>query len=193
MEFTEAADHPGIYKITNTVNGRIYIGSSVRPIKHRWNGRYNSFLTRSFKRYGLHSFKFEVVINCAPSECLIYEQIFLDHYAPWVDTGVGYNFRRKASSSLGSATSIVSELDRAVRRKSLAAAAQRRYLMRKGSEGKKKYRVAVEAINVLTGEIIKYQSIAAAMRDGFWHGCISNCLKKSNLLHKGFYWRPLIT
>ena len=57
----------GIYKITNKVNGKFYIGSSV-DLKDRWrrhrshlkNGSHvNTHLQRSYNKYGKEAFIFE--------------------------------------------------------------------------------------------------------------------------------------
>lgn len=53
----------GIYKITNTVNGKVYIGQSW-DIERRWNsekrGSTNEHLKSAFKKYGVKNFTFEV-------------------------------------------------------------------------------------------------------------------------------------
>lgn len=59
----------GIYKITNLVNNKVYIGSSKnidrRIIQHRQklnkNKHYNSYLQRAWNKYGEDNFKFETV------------------------------------------------------------------------------------------------------------------------------------
>jgi group I intron endonuclease len=76
----------GVYKITNTVNGRLYIGSSS-DIKHRLSGhkgdlsrgKHHSFLLqRSWDKYGSDSFKFELVELCAREELISKEQYWID-------------------------------------------------------------------------------------------------------------------
>lgn len=64
----------GIYKITNTTNGKCYIGQS-RDIKARWAkhlSAYKSYpeweLYRAFKKYGIAAFSFEVVEECTIEE-----------------------------------------------------------------------------------------------------------------------------
>jgi group I intron endonuclease len=56
----------GIYKITNLVNNRYYIGSSL-DIKRRWdthrrmlnkNNHHNDFLQKSWNKHGGDNFKF---------------------------------------------------------------------------------------------------------------------------------------
>ena len=68
----------GIYKITNTVNGKIYIGSAVdlsrRKRDHFWSLRKgthcNAYLQKSFNKYGENNFSFEVLSTCLPEFCI---------------------------------------------------------------------------------------------------------------------------
>ncbi len=72
----------GIYTITNTVNGKVYVGSSI-DIKTRWYGHRdklkrgthgNRFLLHSWNKYGQQSFEFRVVELCVPEELVDREQ-----------------------------------------------------------------------------------------------------------------------
>lgn len=66
-----------VYKITNTVTGDFYIGSSrnvkKRWVEHKcpsvWEKRPNSLLYRAFQEYGLEKFSFQIVCSIMP-ECL---------------------------------------------------------------------------------------------------------------------------
>lgn len=64
-----------IYKITNQINGKVYIGQTKRPIKQRWwehknasknknNPGYDYPLYRAFRKYGIHNFKIEEIEKC---------------------------------------------------------------------------------------------------------------------------------
>lgn len=63
----------GIYKITNKLNGKCYIGQSTN-IKKRWenhrsmNGNEDYPLYRAFRKYGVNNFKFEVLEECNKEE-----------------------------------------------------------------------------------------------------------------------------
>lgn len=64
----------GIYKITNTVNGKCYIGQS-RDIEARWQKHLSAYksspdweLYRAFKKYGISKFTFEIVEECQINE-----------------------------------------------------------------------------------------------------------------------------
>lgn len=57
-----------IYKVTNNVTGKIYIGQTIRKPAHRWksHGRKwdKGYLANSIRKYGKENFTFEV-IACA--------------------------------------------------------------------------------------------------------------------------------
>lgn len=98
----------GIYRIVNLVNGRIYIGSSVRFINRVWMHRHqfrhnkhpNVFLQRDYDKCGPDSFKFEILEIVPIKENLITrEQCYIDIY---YDNGVNcYNMTPTAGSTLG--------------------------------------------------------------------------------------------
>lgn len=78
----------GIYKITNIINNKIYIGSSNNIYKRKRehfsslkNGTHcNIHLQRAYNIHGKSNFKFEVVEVCEEKDLLKIEQIYLDKY-----------------------------------------------------------------------------------------------------------------
>jgi group I intron endonuclease len=99
---------PGIYKITNTVNGRFYIGSAVN-LARRWTehqqklrrGKHaNSHLQRSWLAHGGVVFGIEILEHVAALSNLIGREQF------WIDRlqasgPAGYNLSPTAHSVLG--------------------------------------------------------------------------------------------
>ena len=77
----------GIYKITNVVNGKYYVGSSIklsgRIARHkrelRNNVHPNSKLQRSWNKYGESNFTFEILLFCDEEKLLEVEQEHLDY------------------------------------------------------------------------------------------------------------------
>lgn len=79
----------GIYKITNQVNGKSYIGLS-RNIQKRWRQHRSGLGKKSalergsypiraaFLKYGLENFKFEVIEECAERDLPAREQFWID-------------------------------------------------------------------------------------------------------------------
>ncbi len=64
----------GIYKITNQINGKCYIGQSVN-IKRRWQEHYkfnsreqDAVIHQAFKKYGIENFSFEILEECSQNQ-----------------------------------------------------------------------------------------------------------------------------
>ena len=89
----------GIYKITNLINGKIYIGQSV-DINKRWRQHkrnsqikgheYDKYLYRAFRKYGLENFSFEVIEECS-RELLNEKETYYIQYYKANDETFGYN------------------------------------------------------------------------------------------------------
>ena len=97
----------GIYKITNPVNGKLYVGSAVsfkrRKRQHfrnlENNKHCNIFLQRSVNKHGIENHIFKVVEHCEKSELIVREQVYLDRY---FDGGkMCFNICPTAYSTLG--------------------------------------------------------------------------------------------
>ena len=93
----------GIYKITNLVNKKIYIGSAINFIHRksdhfsrlRGNYHYNRHLQRAFNKYGEVNFIFETIAFCPKEYLLKLEQWFIDNLKP------DYNICKIAGNTLG--------------------------------------------------------------------------------------------
>ncbi len=85
-----------IYKITNKINNKCYIGQTVMNIEKRWDahrkciGKENGCpgLRRAFEKYGLENFKFEIVIICFDTDLSKYEKEYIKKYDSFKN---GYN------------------------------------------------------------------------------------------------------
>lgn len=93
----------GIYKITNMINEKIYIGQST-DIERRWKThrakqnskyctQYNSPLYRAIRKYGIENFRFEIIEECLP-ELLNEREIYWISYFDSVNQKIGYNLTR---------------------------------------------------------------------------------------------------
>ena len=73
----------GIYKITNKLNGKVYIGQS-RDIDARWrqhiNAKDNFAIHNAIKKYGKENFKFEVLLECPADMLNIWERDMIALY-----------------------------------------------------------------------------------------------------------------
>lgn len=88
----------GIYKITNLINNKCYIGQSVhietRLRWHRTNYKnknepsYDSHFYRSIRKYGLENFKFEIIEECDYEKLNEREMYWIAYYDSYSN---GYN------------------------------------------------------------------------------------------------------
>lgn len=87
-----------IYKVTNLINQKIYIGSTHNTIKHRFmkhvvesNNRCSTYFHKAIRKYGKENFKIEelfFVFN--ESDLNYFEDLFIDQYNS-LNPNVGYN------------------------------------------------------------------------------------------------------
>jgi group I intron endonuclease len=93
----------GIYKITNLINGKIYIGQS-RNLRRRQNeySRYSEkkghgLMKRAILKYGWGNFRFEVIEEC-PADLLNEREEFHINEFKSYEKGIGYNMVYGAES-----------------------------------------------------------------------------------------------
>lgn len=90
----------GIYKITNLVNRKSYIGQSI-DIEKRWEDHkrvafrksdksYDYPLYRAIRKYGLESFKFEVIEECEEDKLDEVEIFYIEKFQSHIHQN-GYN------------------------------------------------------------------------------------------------------
>lgn len=87
-----------IYKITNNINGKVYIGQTKRNYKERWAKHKNfqsqyytcPILKQAFEKYGFDNFTFEVIQECSIDERLDLEVSYIEKYNCLAPNG--YNF-----------------------------------------------------------------------------------------------------
>ena len=97
----------GIYKITNKVNGKFYIGSSIdikkRWWKHKWllesKRHKNQYLQSAWDKYGEENFVFSVLLETKEELLLEKEQELLDKTKCY-NKEVGYNIAKDAVASM---------------------------------------------------------------------------------------------
>lgn len=108
----------GVYKITNTVNNKFYIGSS-KDIENRWKQHIdalvkkehgNTHLQNAWNKYGSQNFKFEIIEECDPSVQFEREQFYLNELKPFDESG--YNIVRQISKQYMSDNYMVKKCDR---------------------------------------------------------------------------------
>lgn len=100
----------GIYKITNLINGKVYIGQS-NDIYKRWKehkriskvSESGSLLYRAFKKYGIENFSFEILEKCEPKDLDEREIFYIKKFNSYVggNEGYGYNLTMGGYSHIG--------------------------------------------------------------------------------------------
>ena len=96
----------GVYKITNKLNDKCYIGISV-DIESRWKDHKklynwkrepNKVLYQAFVKYGLENFTFEILEECQIVELGEKEKYYIEKYNSYKD---GYNSTAGGESNCG--------------------------------------------------------------------------------------------
>lgn len=182
----------GIYKITNTKNNKLYVGSAL-SIKSRFtqhlyllkrNKHFNSHLQSSWNKYGENSFTFEVIEICLSQELKTREEYFILLYKS-NNRLFGYNKRLDCTTNLG-----------------LKASKETREKLRISHLGHKRSRQAQEKISKSQFKPVyqinkdlelvnKFESIKQASKlTGFCSKSISLCTTKKMQTHPKslYYW-----
>src|SRR5581483_8317147 len=89
---------PSVYTITNIVNGKVYVGSSIAGLRRltqhrralRLNEHFNRYLQASWNKHGAEAFEFRIVEECTAENRLGREQHWIDKLQS-SDTTKGYN------------------------------------------------------------------------------------------------------
>lgn len=70
----------GVYKITNLINGKCYVGQSIklkdRLATHRRH-KEDSLFHKAIRKYGIENFHFEIIIYCDRQDLNLYENLFI--------------------------------------------------------------------------------------------------------------------
>ena len=89
-----------IYKITNQMNGLVYIGQTVQSLKRRWKSHkshlqcqshHNELLQRVYNKYGFDVFSIDILELCNIDKLDDRERYWIDYYDS-TNREKGYNF-----------------------------------------------------------------------------------------------------
>ena len=88
-----------IYLVTNTVNGKKYVGQSTcDDIKKRWDTHQRmrkkclgSAIYRAYQKYGVENFKYQIICICFDEDCNRFEEEYIKKYN--TITPNGYNMK----------------------------------------------------------------------------------------------------
>lgn len=86
-----------IYKITNLINGKIYIGQTIQNLKDRWyrhcgysgsEGEQNMVIKKAVHKYGKENFTIEELESCQAVDLNEKEKYWINYYNSYKE---GYN------------------------------------------------------------------------------------------------------
>lgn len=86
-----------IYKITNLINNKSYIGKTNKENKCRWDGTlkgakiYNKHLQNSMNKYGVDNFKIDIIDSTKDENELNKKEIYWIAFYNTIDQNYGYN------------------------------------------------------------------------------------------------------
>ena len=98
----------GIYKITNLINSKVYIGQS-NDIERRFKQhksineqkRHSHLpLYQAFNKYGIQNFKFEILEECSIQNLDFKEQFYIKQYKSLIHQN-GYNIKSGGETNVG--------------------------------------------------------------------------------------------
>lgn len=154
-----------IYKITNKINNKVYIGQTKQDLKKRLYSHYNckaSLISKAFKKYGKENFIIEIIHKCETKKQLdYYEELYIKQYNCKVP--YGYNI--------------------------LDGGLIRRMHSRSKKLLSKRLGKKIIRINPKTKEYKIYNSINSTKKDGFTPQNIYSCCKNKKKTHKKFIWQ----
>ena len=91
----------GIYKVTNKINGKVYIGQSV-DIGRRWHTHMTAkddiYFHKAIQKYGVENFEWEVIEQCKKSELDEREIYWIEYYDSF---NKGYNRTKGGDGNSG--------------------------------------------------------------------------------------------
>ena len=191
-----------IYKITNLINKKVYIGSTrnfrIRKKDHfsmlKNQKHPNPFLQKAWNKYGEQNFRVEIICYCEVKFLLRFEQKCLDVYQSYLPKN-GYNICRIASNPMiGRKHS-----EETKRKMSLSKNGSKNHQFGKLHIQETKQKISdshkkkkIERIDPNTGEIKEYAGIRIAEREGFISESICRCCKNKQQKHKGYYWKYVL-
>jgi len=178
----------GIYSIINTINGKIYIGSSNninrRLSSHRNllinNNHFNKHLQSSFNIYGLKSFTFNIIEISEEDRLVEMEEHYIQFYKSNI---LGYNMRIKCDTNRGKKFS-----------KSHIENLRKSHMGHKRSEEsndkiRKSQFKSVYKIDDIGNIVNKYESIISASKENnIYKSAISACCIGNLNSTGGYFW-----
>lgn len=181
-----------VYKITNKLNGKAYVGITTKSIQERFEAHLNravrerSAIQNAMKKYGKSNFEI-VEIDTATSEVELFEKerFWIAHFNTFSENG--YNLTEGGGGIVNMSEEIRAKISKSKSGKSI--------LKLKGREISKEQRILisrtlgasqVKGTNLTTGEIILLDYPTQGKEFGFNPSLICAVIKGKRNQHKGF-------
>jgi group I intron endonuclease len=195
----------GVYKIVNLVNGKIYIGKSLR-LKYRWKQHLwklknkthaNKYLQFAFNKYTNINFWFEILEYCSKESVCEREMFHINKYQS-DDPQFGYN-KTKGGEGLRATDEIKQKISNSLKGK--PASESKRENCRKAQTGLKRSKESIEKTRQklkhpisqydLQNNFIKnWDSIREAANElGFSESVIGRCVNGKRKTAYKFIWK----
>lgn len=206
-----------IYKITNLINGKIYIGKTKKTIEIRWcehkkpSSKSCSYLKSALKHYDPKNFKIEEIATCFSKESLNETEIYLIKFYNSTNSSVGYNLSTGGEGGeFSEQTRLKLSLALKGKNKRPKTEEEKKHLSkiftgRKFSLATKhkmsnslmgntynknnpKTSKVIISYNLVTKEIISYPSTGEVVRSGFNRPNLYKALKNITLVFRNCFW-----
>lgn len=99
-----------VYKVTNMINNKIYIGITKRTLtdrkrEHEYSSKTEKKLSlfhKAILKYGIENFHWEIIEECENIDMEIREKYFIEHFNSYAINKNGYNLTKGGLYNFGS-------------------------------------------------------------------------------------------
>lgn len=204
-----------IYKITNKINSKVYIGETIRTLKVRWNEHksesyteghgYSYHLHCAIRKYGAENFLVEEIEKCPDDQRFIREHHYIMLFNSLEPNG--YNYIAEGQGAIRipsevilekwndgySATDIAKQLKTHMKvitsRLKSHGISQEEIYQRQGEQTGKRCSFKVLQYT-LDGKFIKeWESATSCESDGYQQSAVSNVCNQKQISAYGYLWK----
>jgi len=180
----------GIYKITNMITNKVYIGSSYsvnsRISAHKnlliKNRHYNTHLQSSFNLHGIENFKFEIIEECSIDDMINKENDWIKIYNA-NNRLFGYNVRIDCESNRGRVVSDITREKLRISHLGHKRSKETNEKIRK-AQNKSVTQISYEGVIINTFESM----LEAEKQTGIYRQAISGVCRRTNKSAGGYFW-----